>query len=173
MRDNDRTSISKLDHCSGRERGFHPNVHPYVRKVRSKSESRGKPFSSPPHPSPRPLASSFFFNSRSPCRFERCDDNTREICPRFANFVFATSNARFRSPRPRPRRSRPPPPVPGVFLYADCRQLLAIVRRKARETELRRVRTSGRPDGYHPDVLDGSNERRERARKRERAGGGN
>lgn len=47
-------------------------------------------------------------------------------------------------------------PVPvGVFLYADCRQLLAIVRRKARETELRRVRTSGRPGGYR-DVLDKS-----------------
>lgn len=60
-------------------------------------------------------------------------------------------------------------PVPvGVFLYADCRQLLAIVRRKARETELRRVRTSGRPGGYR-DVLDKSrNGRCERAREKEK-----
>jgi len=145
--------------------------HPYVQKVRSKSESRELvSLCSVP-------VSSSFFNSRSPCRFERCDDNTREIRPRFANFVFATSNARFHSltltlilsssssPSPIAARSR------RVFLYADCRQLLAIVRRKARETELRRVRTSGSSQWLPPatcctrTATRGANER-ERKRKR-------
>lgn len=113
-----------------------------------RNRSRGSPFPLPVAPTPSPLVPPSLIRVPPVSFRERCDDNTREIRPRFANFVFATSNARLRSLVLAP--SRPPPPVPGVFLYADCRQLLAIVRRKARETELRRVRTSGRPGGYHP-----------------------
>lgn len=139
MRDNDWTSRYR-NWIIGREGNvIFIQRHPYVQKVGSKSESREIVSSPPPSVDPS------FFNSRSPCRR---DDNTREIRPRFANFVLAKSNVRLRSLAL--AHLRPPPSVPSVFLYADCRQLLAIVRRKARETELRRVRTSGRPDGYHP-----------------------
>jgi len=68
-----------------------------------------------------------------------------------------------------PRPFRPPPPVPGArFLCADCRQLLAIVRRKARETELRRVRTSGRPGGYYPRRARREPQRKARTSEREK-----